>query len=193
MTARRQADLLSIQTLHEGWGRYLLASIRLPDGQEIRREIEDHGRAVAVLPYDPERRTVLLVRLLRNGPLLAGVEDPFLLEAPAGMIDEGSAEAAARREALEEVGVRLQALEPLGAPFSCPGVSTERIDLFLAPYAAADRVGDGGGLAEEHEDIEVVEAPLADFWRLIEAGEIIDLKTLALGLMLRVRRPELFA
>jgi nudix-type nucleoside diphosphatase (YffH/AdpP family) len=147
---------------------------------------------VAVLPYDAERKTALLVRLLRNGPLVAGDGEPVLLEAPAGMLD-GAPEDVARREAMEEAGVRLDALEPLGAPYASAGVSTERIDLFLAPYAAADRIAEGGGLAVEHEDIEVVETPLAELARMIDAGEVRDLKTLALGLALRLRRPELFA
>jgi 8-oxo-dGTP pyrophosphatase MutT (NUDIX family) len=97
-----------------------------------------------------------------------------------------------RREALEEAGVRLSALEPLGQPFSSPGVSTERVALFLAPYAQADRVSDGGGLVGEHEHITVVETPLAEFWTRVEQGGIDDLKTLALAYGLRARHPELF-
>lgn len=185
--------LLKTEPIHEGWGRYLRLTVRLEDGAEVEREVEDHGRAVAVLPYDPERRTAILVRQLRMGPLLAEDPDPYLLEAPAGMIEGEGADASARREALEEVGLRISELEPLGAPYSTPGVSAERIDLFLAPFRRSDRVDSGGGLEEEHENIKVVELPLAELWRRIETGEIRDLKTLALGAMLRVRRPDLFA
>ena len=184
--------VLSTHVLHQGWGRYLCVTLRLEDGQEVQREVEDHGQAVAVLPYDPERRTALLVRLLRTGPLVAGDADPVLLEAPAGMMEDEDAAATTRREALEEAGVRLTTLEPLGAPYSTAGVSTERIALFLAPYTAVDRVAAGGGLAEEHENITVVETPLAELWGMVEAGAVRDLKTLALALALRVRRPELF-
>ena len=184
--------VLSTRVLHQGWGRYLCVTVRLEDGQEVRREVEDHGQAVAVLPYDPQRRTALLVRLLRTGPLVAGDAEPVLLEAPAGMIDDGDPAATARREALEEAGVRLTALEPLGVPYSTAGVSTERIALFLAPYAAGDRVEAGGGLPAEHENITVVETPLAALWGMVEAGAVRDLKTLALVLALKVRRPELF-
>jgi hypothetical protein len=86
----------------------------------------------------------------------------------------------------------LSALEPVGAPWSTPGVSTERIHLFLAPYAHADRVGEGGGLPEEHEDIAVVEITLGDLAAMADRGEIADLKTLALVQTLRLRRSELF-
>ena len=184
--------LLRVRLVYDGWSRFLLAAIQLADGDEVERAVEDHGHAAAVLPYDPDRRTALLVRLLRPGPLVAGAEEPFLVEAPAGLIEQESADATARREALEETGVRLGPLESVGAPFSTPGVSTERIHLFLAAYSAADRIEAGGGVAGEHEDIEVIETSLPDLGRQIDAGEIRDLKTLALALALRVRRPELF-
>jgi hypothetical protein len=90
------------------------------------------------------------------------------------------------------VGLRLPTLEPVGAFWSMPGVSTERMHLFLAPYGEADRVGAGGGLAAEHEEIEVVETPLAELARLADAGELTDMKTFALVQALRLRRPDLF-
>src|SRR5919106_956689 len=49
-------ELIDVKTLHEGWGRLLALRIRLPGGEVIKREVEDHGAAVCVLPYDPERR-----------------------------------------------------------------------------------------------------------------------------------------
>jgi hypothetical protein len=88
--------------------------------------------------------------------------------------------------------LRLGALEPVGTVWPSPGVSTERMHMFLAPFSAPDRVTDGGGLADEHEDIEVVEMSLDKLWGMVEAGEIVDLKTLALVQTLRLRHPELF-
>jgi hypothetical protein len=73
-----------------------------------------------------------------------------------------------------------------------PGVSTEQMDLYLAPYAEADRIGIGGGLADEHEGITVVELPLAELAAMADAGQIMDMKTLAVVQTLRLRRPELF-
>ena len=145
----------------------------------MRREVLEHGRAVSVLAYDPERRTALLVRKFRAPVFLAGGET-LLFEAIAGMIDGGDAAETARREAKEEAGLQLGDLEPVGDMWASPGVMTERIALFLAPYRLRDRVSAGGGLAEEHEDIEVVEMPLRDLTELTDQGKLADMKTLAL-------------
>jgi len=186
--------LLSVRTLYEGWGRYLELKVRLEDGEEVEREMEDHGGAVAVLPYDPERRTALLVRQMRMAPLFEGTETPYLLEALAGVIEEGeSAETSARREALEEVGVELTELQPVGRPYSTPGCSSERIDMYLAPYSRADRVEEGGGAEGEHENIRVIEKPLAELLEMVRANAVRDLKTVALILLLLAHHPELFA
>jgi nudix-type nucleoside diphosphatase (YffH/AdpP family) len=180
-----------IETLHEGWSKLLKLTIRLPDGESIAREVEDHGAAVAVLPYDPERRVAILVRQFRAPAFhIAGV--PTVLEAPAGMLDEDDPAACARREALEEVGLRLHTLEPVGTVWPSPGVSTERLHLFLAPYGERDRVSEGGGLDAEHEYIEVVEIAADALWRMVESGELSDLKTLALVQRLRLRHPGWF-
>ncbi|BCM85136.1 NUDIX domain-containing protein [Methylobacterium indicum] len=185
--------IVGTRTVYEGWARYLVAEVRMPDGTRIGREVEDHGPAVAVLPYDPERRVALLVRQFRTPPCFVD-GTASILEAPAGLREEDDPEACARREAFEEVGLRLSTFEPAGRVWSLPGLSTERMDLFLAPYRAADREeGAGGGLAEEHENIEVVEVPLATLAAEAEAGEIADMKTLCLIQTLRLRHPGLFA
>lgn len=184
-------ELRKVETAWQGYLTVLKATFSGPDGPFVR-EIEHHGRAACVLPFDPERRTALLVNLPRAPVIWAG-GPPELLEAPAGMVENEDPEDTAVREAFEECGVRLGRLDPVGSPFSTPGVSSERIDLFLAPYASADRTGPGGGLPAENEHIDVQEVPLTLLWQWVEQRRIEDLKTLALILALRVRRPELFA
>ena len=124
------------------------------DGPEISREIFERGRAVAVLPYDPERDEVVLIEQFRPGAL--GVEpDPWLIETIAGIVEPGEAIVdVAKREAKEEAGLDLQELEPVISYFASPGGSTETVDLFIA---RVDASGAGGlfGLAEEGEDIKV--------------------------------------
>jgi nudix-type nucleoside diphosphatase (YffH/AdpP family) len=178
-------------TVFEGFSRLLIATVELPDGETIRREIEDHGRAVCVLPYDPARRTAILVRQFR-APVTLSDGRPHLIEAVAGTVEDEAPDACAHREAFEEAGLRLHALEHLGTAWTMPGVSTERMDLYLAAYSEADRVGVGGGVADEHEGITVVELPLAELAAMADTGQINDMKTLAVVQTLRLRRPELF-
>ena len=185
-------EIRALETVYKGYVTLMKATLDAGDGDSFVREIEHHGHACAVLPYDPARRCALLVSLPRAPALWAGGPGE-LLEAIAGMLDGDEPEVCARKEAMEEAGVRLTELEPVGAAYATPGVSTERLHLFLAPYGAADRTGQGGGIAEEHELITPVEMPLAELWARFEGGKIEDLKTLTLLLALRVRHPALFA
>jgi nudix-type nucleoside diphosphatase (YffH/AdpP family) len=180
-----------VETLYQGFSRYLVATFRQPDGQAVRREIEDHGNAVCVLPYDAGRRTAILVRQFRAPVFISAAQDETL-EAIAGLLEGPDPAACVRREAFEEAGLRLDALEHVVAAWTMPGISTERIDLYLAPYGPADRVGAGGGLAEEHEHTTVVELGLAELATMADAGELADMKTLVLVQTLRIRRPDLF-
>jgi nudix-type nucleoside diphosphatase (YffH/AdpP family) len=185
-------EIEKVETVYQGYATILRASLKTDEGASFWREIEDHGHACAVLPYDATRRCALLVSLPRAPVIWAG-GPAEMLEAIAGMLDGDPPEACARKEAMEEAGVRLGVLEAVGAAYASPGLTTERLHLFLAPYTAAERVAAGGGLADEHELITVVELPLAELWARVEAGAIEDLKTLALMLSLRVRHGELFA
>ena len=74
-----------------------------------------------------------------------------------------------------------------------PGVSTMCLHMYLATYDRSDLIAAGGGVAEEEEQIEVVEMPLAELARPIDQGAVVDLATAALVQTLRVRRPDLFA
>lgn len=184
--------ILSRETLHEGYLTVLRLGVRLADGSKAVRESATRGDAVAVLPYDETRRCALVVRLFR-APVLDAAGETALEEACAGMIEAGdSAEETARREAGEELGVFLGPLEPVARTWSSPGVSTERVSLYLAPYAAVDRTGPGGGLEAEHELVTALERPLADLAAESEVGAIADSKLLMLIQALRLRRPELF-
>jgi nudix-type nucleoside diphosphatase (YffH/AdpP family) len=184
------AEIVATEVKHRGWTTFLVATIRLPDGNTITRVIEDHGNAVCVLPYDPARRVALLVEQLRAPALYAAKRQHFL-EAVAGSIDAGEdPEHSARREATEEAGLQLRALDLVAKAWAMPGVSTEQMDLFLGEYSAADRVSAGGGI--DGENIEVLEIPLAKLAAMADSGGLQDMKTLLLLQTLRLRRPELF-
>jgi nudix-type nucleoside diphosphatase (YffH/AdpP family) len=193
---RRKQDVAGyriqqVETLYEGWCKLLKLTVEMPDGRTMAREVLNSTDAAAVLPYDPERRTVILIRQFR-APVMHVEGHPDFLEAIAGLLDGDEPEVCAKREAMEEAGLRIAKLEPVGAAWPAPGMTTERLHLFLAPYAAADRIGEGGGLAEEHEEIEVLELGLDEVMRMLNQGAIADMKTLALIQALQLRMPELF-
>jgi nudix-type nucleoside diphosphatase (YffH/AdpP family) len=147
--------------------------------QPLRRELYDHGNAAAILPYDPDRGTVLLVRQIRFVTYLNGHPHP-LLEVCAGMLDEDDPVTAIIREAEEELGYHISTPRHVFDAFMSPGCFSERLSFFVATYGTGDRMGGGGGLAAEGEDIEVVEMPLDEAAGMIGEGRIVDAKTILL-------------
>jgi len=175
--------------LFKGWLTLLRAKVTAPAGHNFHRLIEDHGNAVAVLPYDASRQTVVVISQFRAPVALKDPGEPDVLEPIAGRTDDDDPDTAARREALEEAGLALQLLEPIGAYWSMPAVSTERIHLYLAPYSQIDRVADGGGLADEDEDIRVHEISFAELFEACASGP--DLKLFALSQALQIKLGDL--
>jgi nudix-type nucleoside diphosphatase (YffH/AdpP family) len=184
--------IVEAREIYSGWCRLLIAKLTRPDGSVLSREIEDHGIAACVLPYDPVRKTAVVIRQMRAPLIYAGVRED-LVEGIAGLIDDGEDPVgAARREAMEEAGLRLTHIDHVTTAWTMPGMSTERMALMLAEYGEADRVAPGGGLAEEHEEIEVIELGLHELAAMVEAGTLTDMKLLFLVQTLRLRRPDLF-
>ncbi|WP_398466606.1 NUDIX domain-containing protein [Tardiphaga sp.] len=178
--------IIETTTLFKGWLTLLRAKIAASAGHEFHRLIEDHGGAVAVLPYDALRQTVIVISQFRAPVAFGSPDEPDVLEPIAGGIDNDDPDIAVRREALEEAGVGLQHLEPIGVYWCMPALSTERIHLYLAPYSAMNRVADGGGLADEDENIRVHEISFAKLFELTSASGC-DLKLLALSQALKRR------
>ena len=187
----------AVKTLFDGWNSFHRVTIRTADarGSEatVTHSVEAHGEGVAILPYDPVRGITLLVRQLRT-PVAFAYGTGITLEAPCGGRGEYSPVDAARRELLEEVGVSPLTIEPIGAGFPMPGVSTELTHLFLASFTNCDRIqGAGGGVHAEGEVIEIVEMPLRELGVAIADGRIQDLKAIALFYALKDRRRDLFS
>lgn len=143
------------------------------------RESYDRGHAAVILPYDRERKTVLLVRQFRLPVHLQG-DDSLLIEACAGLLEGDDPETCIRKEAEEELGYRLSQFTLLYEIYMSPGSVTEKLSFFVAQYSPTDRISDGGGNANEGEDIEVIELPLDEAWAKVKSGEIIDAKTVLL-------------
>ncbi|PLP61114.1 GDP-mannose pyrophosphatase [Mesorhizobium loti] len=154
------------------------------------RQTYDRGDGAAILPFDPERGTVLLVRQFRWPAFVTGHKEP-LIEACAGLLDKDDAETCIRKEAEEELGYRLNGVKLLFTPYMSPGSVTEKLWLFAARYSPADRISEGGGAPEEGEDIEVLEMPVGDAMAAISDSRIIDAKTILLLQHLKLN-PTLF-
>lgn len=165
------------------------------DGVPVRhkRELHHNGSVIAVLAVDRTRRTVLFVRQLRI-PCLLEHDDPFPIEVCAGMIDPGERpEEAAAREMEEELGFLPSKLTQVAACYSSPGIFAEKVNFFIAGYDGAQGVGKNGGLAEEGEDIEILEVRCAELKEMLRSGELRDAKTVILVQHLMLEEPGLFA
>lgn len=135
------------------------------------REVFERGNAAAVLPYDPRRDEVLLIRQFLPGSYFGG-RAARPLQVIAGMVEDGeSDEDVARREAVEEAGVTLGRLVLAQAFLPSPGGSSERVVVFCAE-ADLGRAGGIHGVAGEHEDIRVEVYPAAEAIRLLDEGLI---------------------
>jgi nudix-type nucleoside diphosphatase (YffH/AdpP family) len=104
----------------------------------------------------------------------------MLVETAAGLLDDDDPETAIRREAEEELGVRVGALEHVFDVYMSPGSVTERLHFYAAPYTPAHRETAGGGLVEDGEDIEVLELPFDAALAMTRDGRIADGKTIML-------------
>lgn len=144
--------------------------------QIIRRELFGRGQAAIVLLYDPIKRVVVLVEQCRAGALQHALksgenEQAWLLEPVAGMIDLGETpEDAARREALEEAGTRLDSLEYVCQFYPSPGGSDEILHLYASEIDAS-QLPAYAGLDEDHEDIKIIQLPYEEAERRLQQGQ----------------------
>ncbi len=174
-----------VTTLSNDW--YLLKKTtfdyRRRDGswQTMSRETYDRGHGAVILLYNLARRTVVLVRQFRFPAFgYGGTHDGYLVEAPAGLLDAASPEERIRAEAAEETGFRVDRVQRVFDAFMSPGSVTERLHFFVAEYESGQRAGDGGGIAAEGEDIEVLELDIDTALAMTADGRIEDGKTIML-------------
>jgi ADP-ribose pyrophosphatase len=157
---------------------------------EIRREVFERGHAVAVLPYDPDRDSVLLIEQFRIGAV-AGAMPAWQIEVIAGIIDAGETpEQVAYREAREEADCKLGELVPIAHYLSSPGGASETCRLYCG---RVDSRGLGGihGLPHEHEDIKVSVVAFEEARAKLRRGEIGNATALIALQWLMLNREEL--
>ena len=170
------AELVRHEVAFQGYfkvGRYFFRHSLHRGGQSgvISREVFERGQAGAVLPYDPARDEVVLIRQFRAGSYVAG-HHPFTWEAVAGIIEANeTAEVMVRREAVEEAGLHLGEVLPITSVMLTPGACSESCQIFLGRIDST-RAGGVFGLPSEGEDILVKVLPFTEAYAMLERNEV---------------------
>ncbi|MGF6778503.1 NUDIX domain-containing protein [Paraburkholderia sp. GAS334] len=175
--------IVDVEVLSDDW--YVLKKttfdFQRADGswQRQSRETYDRGNGATLLLYDPERATVVLTRQFRL-PVFVNGHDGMLIEAPAGLLEAASPETRIRAEVEEETGYRVHDVRKVFEAYMSPGSVTEKLFFFVARYDPASKVSQGGGVAGEGEDIEVLELTIDEALAMVQRGDIADGKTIML-------------
>ncbi len=149
--------------------------------KRVSRESYDRGNGTGVLLYNIEKSTVILTRQFRMPIYEKNPNEAMSIEVCAGAIDNNdSPESTIIREVEEEVGYRVKQVEKVMEAYMSPGALTEKMFLYVAPYSDAMKVNEGGGVAGEHEEIEVLEMSLLKAIKMMQSGDIRDAKTIML-------------
>lgn len=147
------------------------------DGVRQRRLSMERGDAASAIVRRLDDDMILLTRQFRYPTHAKG--PGWLLETAAGVVeDDEEPVSALRRELVEELGYAPCHVEPIATFYLSPGGSSERLHLYYAEVRLEDRVGEGGGLSSEQEEVEIVELTVAELGSLLRAGEIVDAKTI---------------
>ncbi len=144
------------------------------------REAYDRGNGAVILLYNREKRTVILTRQFRLPTYTNGNPTGMMIEACAGLLDKDNAEDCIRRETEEETGYQVREVRKILEAYMSPGSVTEILYFFVAEYSSEMQIGEGGGHADEQENIEVLEIDFDAALGMIQSGEIKDAKTIML-------------
>ncbi len=148
---------------------------------QITREVYITSNGVTVLLYNKENKTVILTKQFRLPTFLNNNADGMLIEACAGVIDNNDdPKETVLREIEEETGYKIDVVKKLFELFPIPGTVTEKLHFYIAEYHPSQKINNGGGLADENEDIEVIECDFDSAYNQIYTGEIEDAKTVIL-------------
>lgn len=180
------------EILSDEWYTYKKVTFKLttPDEQEITqvREVLDRGNGAVILLYNAAAQTVILTKQFRLPAFLNGHPSGMLIEACAGLLDEDEPDECIKRETMEETGYAITDVQKVFEAYMSPGVVTEILHFYIAAYEPNMRLGEGGGVEEEQEFIEVLEYPYEQALAMIANGEIKDAKTIMLLQYLRVHQ-----
>ncbi|QIB66335.1 NUDIX domain-containing protein [Kineobactrum salinum] len=158
--------------------------------EPLVREVFERGDAVAVLPYEPETDSLILLEQFRPGAL-RDAHSPWMLELVAGVVEAGESDhAVAHREAAEEAACELTELLPIASYYPSAGACSEHVRLFCGRVRSAG-VGAVHGQDEEGEDILVHRLSRAEVMELLAADRIPNGHTLVALLWLQLQGDSL--
>jgi nudix-type nucleoside diphosphatase (YffH/AdpP family) len=183
MSIKNRVRVKQETVLSKNWAtlKKTVFDYRRSDGawQEQVRETYDRGHGAAILLYNLQRRSIILVKQFRYPCFVSG-HDALLLEVPAGKLDQLSPEACIRAESEEETGYLVRKPRKVMEAYMSPGSVTEKLYFYVAEYDPSDRISEGGGHAEEGEDIETLEVAIDEAKAMVADGRIADGKTIML-------------
>jgi ADP-ribose diphosphatase len=179
----KRARIISSKLAYEGPAFWVTTDIvEEPSGIRARRDVVRHSGSVVILAVDNSQREprVLLERQYRHA---AG---RYLLELPAGRIDEGEGRLkAAKRELLEETGYTARSWKRVLYFWASPGFVAESMAIFLAQDLTAGRAQ-----PEADEAIELHLVPLREAVKMVVTGKIHDGKTISGVLWLNAQQNQ---
>ena len=179
-----RVKILKTEILSDNW--YTLNKVTFEyqkkDGrlETQSREAYDRGNGATILLYNKESKTVILTKQFRLPTYINGNEDGMMIEACAGLLDKDNPEDCIRKETEEELGYEISDVKKVFEVYMSPGSVTEILYFFIAEYSKSMKVNEGGGLADEQEEIEVLELDIDKALAMIDSGEIKDAKTIML-------------
>ena len=179
---RRRVEILEKRCVFDDFFKIEQAWVRIEQsdggkGVPMRRLCFEPGEAAAALMFNADTGNLIFVNQFRYSSLATGQH--WTTGIVAGMLDEGETpEQAIRREILEEAGYHAEILHPITVMYPSPGSSSQRQFLYFSLVHRADRVGPGGGLAAETEEVEVLELPPGEAFQAVKDGRIQDAKSM---------------
>ena len=175
---------MSVTVLSDNW--YTLNKVDFEyfnkdkEWEKQSREAYDRGNGAVVLLYNNQQKTVILTRQFRMPTYLNKNEDGMMIEACAGLLDENDPTTAILKEIEEETGYKVDKATKIFESYMSPGSVTEILHFFIAEYSKKQKVSEGGGAADETENIEVLEYQFEEAINLMKTGAIKDAKTIML-------------
>jgi nudix-type nucleoside diphosphatase (YffH/AdpP family) len=185
MTKKPKIELTKTEILSDSWYTYKRIHFDLESRpgfwESQKREVLDRGDGATILLYNKTTQKIILTKQFRLPTYLNKNTDGYLIESCAGALEKDEdPEANVRRESVEETGFRPLHVRKIFEAYMSPGAVTELITFFVAEYDSSMKVGEGGGLAHEHENIQVLEFDWSIALKMMNNGDIKDAKTIML-------------